>query len=310
MTDRDSIVLVKGGRQMGKTSLLARGLEKAETGGARVVLTDFQSFSSTQMQTDDGLYRCLAYEFAAQLQLDVDPKSTWNEWLGANTNFERFIQAQILSNVDGHLIWAMDEVDRLFALPFAPDFFGLIRSWHNRRALRPEGNWAKLTIAIAYATEAHLFITDLNQSPFNVGTRLTLDDFTLEQLAELNQRYGQPLRGADEESRFWRLTGGQPYLSRRGLDEMVRKSMPFADLESHADNEEGPFGDHLRRVLVGVSNDPNLLLDTKTVLHATGFPTIEGFYRLRSAGIFVGDSPQTAELRCELYKTYLLRHGV
>jgi len=31
-------------------------------------------------------------------------------------------------------------------------------------------------MAIAYATEAHMFITDMNQSPFNVGTRLSLAD--------------------------------------------------------------------------------------------------------------------------------------
>src|SRR5205085_1295429 len=39
---RDSIVLVKGARQMGKTSLLARGLEQARATGARVVITDLQ----------------------------------------------------------------------------------------------------------------------------------------------------------------------------------------------------------------------------------------------------------------------------
>ena len=44
-------------------------------------------------------------------------------------------------------------------------------------------------MAIAYATEAHLFITDVNQSPFNVGTRLTVEDFTLSQVADLNERY-------------------------------------------------------------------------------------------------------------------------
>src|SRR5262249_50473 len=37
----DSIVLVKGARQVGKTSLLARGLQQARQAGAKVVLTDF-----------------------------------------------------------------------------------------------------------------------------------------------------------------------------------------------------------------------------------------------------------------------------
>ena len=81
------------------------------------------------------------------------------------------------------------------------------------RSLNPAGPWSRLTQIMAYATEAHLFITDLNQSPFNVGTRLTLTDFTLDQTTELNHRYGNPLQTLHEVSRFYRLVGGQPYLT-------------------------------------------------------------------------------------------------
>ena len=38
---QDSLVLVKGARQVGKTSLLARGLQQARLAGARVVVADF-----------------------------------------------------------------------------------------------------------------------------------------------------------------------------------------------------------------------------------------------------------------------------
>ena len=43
ITRRDSIVLVKGARQMGKTSLLARGLQQAREAGARVAFTDWSA---------------------------------------------------------------------------------------------------------------------------------------------------------------------------------------------------------------------------------------------------------------------------
>ena len=49
-----------------------------------------------------------------------------------------------------------------------------------------------------YATEVHLFIRDLNQSPFNVGTRVALEDFTRPQVARLAE-----------------LVGGHPCLTRR-----------------------------------------------------------------------------------------------
>ena len=114
------------------------------------------------------------------------------------------------------------KVDRLFSCEFGSEVFGLFRSWHNERSLDPASPWSRLTLAIAYATEAHLFITDLNQSPFNVGTRLSLEDFTLQQVGELNGKYGAPLKNEAEIERFYALVGGQPYLARRGLDRARR----------------------------------------------------------------------------------------
>src|SRR5208283_2041067 len=103
-----------------------------------------------------------------------------------NANFERYVRREVLGKTAAPLAWGLDEVDRLFVTPFGTEVFGLLRSWHNERALDPTGPWSSLTTAIAYATEARLFITDLNQSPFNIGTRLALEDFTALQAAELN----------------------------------------------------------------------------------------------------------------------------
>src|SRR5262249_9833627 len=57
---QDSIVLVKGARQMGKTSLLARGLHQARQAGANVVLTDFQTLNTADLTSPDALYLTLA----------------------------------------------------------------------------------------------------------------------------------------------------------------------------------------------------------------------------------------------------------
>jgi hypothetical protein len=223
-------------------------------------------------------------------------------------NFERFLRRRILSNVSQHLIWGMDEVDRLFSCSFASEVFGLFRSWHNERSLNPSGPWKNLTLAIAYATEAHLFITDMNQSPFNVGTRLVLTDFNLEQVAELNQRYGSPLPQAAELERFYRLLGGQPYLTRRGLQEMAEHGLKFSDLEQQASADEGPFGDHLRRILVSLVQDDALCQVVRGVLAGRRSCAPEIFYRLRSAGVMSGQSAGEIRPRCSLYEIYLRRH--
>src|SRR5262249_50763835 len=185
-----------------------------------VALTDLQHLSATAFADAERLMRTLAEMIADQLELPVAPNQTWNDFLAPSSNFERYLRREVMTRVAGLLGWGMDEADRLFSYPYASEVFGLFRSWHNLRALDPAGPWPRLTLAFAYATEAHLFITDLNQSPFNVGTRLVLEDFTLDEVAELNVRYGAPLGDAAETARFYGMVGGHPYLAQRGLYEM------------------------------------------------------------------------------------------
>ena len=308
ITRRDSIVLVKGARQMGKTSLLARGLQQAREQGARVVLTDFQTLNASHLQSADTLFLTLAEMLADQLDLDILPSEVWNPGRGPNMNLERYLRKPVLSSVEQPIVWGLDEVDRLFSCDYGSEVFGLFRSWHNKRALDPSGPWSRLTLAIAYATEAHLFIKDLNQSPFNVGTRLSLDDFNIEQIAELNSRYESPLKSRSEIERFHALVGGQPYLVRRGLDEMTAHAMSIEAFEALADRDEGMFGDHLRRILVTISQDPGLTEAVRAVLCGRQIQSPAEFYRLRSTGVLAGDSTSTAEPRCKLYATYLSRH--
>jgi len=304
----DSIVLVKGARQMGKTSLLARGLQQAREGGARVVRTDFQKLNARHLETADALFLALADSIAEQLDLDAEPVDLWSDRRGPSENFERFWRRGVLREVSGRVVWGLDEVDRLFTCEFGSEVFGLFRSWHNERALDPEGPWQRLTLAIAYATEAHLFITDVNQSPFNVGTRLALADFTREQVADLNARYGSPLRGAEELARFHGLVGGHPYLVRRGLHEMTVQELDLAAFAAQADRDEGIFGDHLRRILVLLARDPALTDEVRLVLRGEPGLRPESFYRLRSAGVMAGEAAADAQPRSRLYQTYLSRH--
>lgn len=305
---RDSIVLVKGARQMGKTSLLARGVQQARAAGAKVVVTDFQVLNAVHLASIDALFQTLAELIADQLDLDVSPSDEWNPKRGASINFSRYLRKHVLSQLSCPLVWAMDEVDRLFSCDFGSEVFGLFRSWHNERSLDPASPWERLTLAIVYATEAHLFITDQNQSPFNVGTRLELKDFTFEQVGEMNDRLGSPLQNASEVARFYRLLSGHPYLVHRGLHDMKTQGISLNAFEEVADRDEGPFGDHLRRILVLLARDPALCDVVQDVLRGRPCASTESFYRLRSSGVMSGDSARDARPRCQLYATYLERH--
>ena len=307
VAEQHGIVLVKGARQMGKTSLLARGLHQAKKRGSRVVRTDLQKLDEAQMESPTAFLRALATTIALQMGLPPPSKEAWDPDLGANLNMEIFLCEKVLGSFEGPLVWALDEVDRLFTCPFGSQIFGLFRAWYNERSLDADGPWSRVTVAIAYATEAHLFVSDLNQSPFNVGTHLSLDDFDLNEVAELNRRYGSPLPDRASLERLYALIGGQPYLTRRALNEIAVRGMTLDTLEAQADRDEGVFGDHLRRLLTALSQDEALTQIVRSMLHGRPCPTPESFYRLRSAGVLTGEWDGEIRFRCSIYASYLIR---
>jgi hypothetical protein len=291
---------------MGKTSLLARGMHQAREGGCQVVVTDLQKLQSTHFQSAAVFFRALAELVAEQLDLPVPDSPRWMR--NPNAAFEHFWLTEVLAKAGRPVVWAVDEFDRLFVSALGTEVCALLRSWHNARALDPAFPWGKLTIAIAYATEAHLFINDLNQSPFNVGTRLALADFSRAEVGELNERHGRPLEAPAELDRLIRLVGGHPYLVRCALHEMTSRRRGVELVEELADAEETVFGEHLRRMLFSVGTDPAVLETTRALLHRSAPLPADLFYRLRSSGVVLGDSPADARLRCGLYEKFLRRH--
>jgi predicted Ser/Thr protein kinase len=306
----ESIILIKGPRQMGKTSLLGRGSQLARESGLRFASTDFQKIGSSQLASEDQFYKLLAATLARQLGVTYDFANEWLDIFGPGMNMDNFIRA-ILDGSPTPLVWFMDEADKLFGLPFASDFFGLVRSWHNSRATESHGPWGRFTIVISYATEAHLFIRDLNQSPFNVGRHLQLQGFDLEQTEELNRRYGNPLTPAEVQA-LRALIAGQPFLTRRALDVVKRGAMDFPTLLSQADRDDGPFGDHLKRILVSVSQLPEVVEVLRSSSGTSQLKDASGFHRLVAAGIMLQTGNNEIAFTCELYRKYLglhLHHG-
>ena len=134
-------------------------------------------------------------------------------------------------------------------------------------------------------------------------------------VADLNRRYAlhsanerAPLEGEAELQRFSALVGGHPYLARRGLHALVTRSLDPEALAAQAARDTGPFGDHLRRLWHSLSQDPGLCAALREALRRGACPTDESFYRLRSAGVLLGDSPAQVRPRCHLYRLYLQTH--
>jgi hypothetical protein len=121
----DSIVRIRAPRQVGKTSLLARGLQQARQAGSRIVITDLQRFDASHLASAETLLLALAQEFAARLELEVSPVETWESGRGASRSFCHYLRHEVLGSSLQPVVWALDEVDRLFPLDYAGEIFGL-----------------------------------------------------------------------------------------------------------------------------------------------------------------------------------------
>jgi hypothetical protein len=266
-----------------------------------VVLSDLQVMSEAQMHSDEQFYRVLLHQFTKQVGVKVDLNAEWNSWLGPNMNFDSILE-DILAGLEQPVCWGFDEADMVFGRPYAAYFFGLLRSWHNRRALDPQGPWKKLTLILSYATEAHLFITDLNQSPFNVGVRVPLRDFTVDEVEQLAELYGHI--DAHLPQAIHQVTGGHPFLTRRSFVFLASQGS-LAELGATAHLTDGPFADHLSRTLGTIASNEVLRHEIARALKGEPFSDPTSKYRLWSAGIISYDG---REFRVPGYQKYLSHH--
>jgi serine/threonine protein kinase len=287
--------------QTGKSSLLIRGKHYAEQHGAKVVYLDLHDFGSDRLASPDIFLRELAESIVYELQLDpTEAEQSWQGLLGPQKKLTYFIGQQVLPRFKTPVILIMDDVDCLLQTPFHEDFFGLVRSWHNRRAL--DEHWGRLNIVMAISTEPHMLIADVNQSPFNVGYKLYLEDFTEAQVLDLNERYGSPIK-PNEFSQLMRLLSGHPYLTRQAFYTLVAEKISWSDLTRVVTSNQGPFGSHLRHLHELLYNEPGLQEAMKQIIKGNHCKDDRAIFRLLRAGLVKGNG-KFYTCRCDLYRIY------
>ncbi len=300
----ESAILIKGPRQTGKSSLLARGSDYARNHGWTVLQTDFEQMHDSDFANGDTFYQRLIASLAEQMDQDYSVARDWKPLLGSSGNLESYLRKRVLQASAERVLWAMDAVDTLFHTSLYQEFFTLLRSFHTKNATQPHLGWDRLTNVIATATEAHLYISDLNQSPFNVGIHLLVDDFTLLERKALRERIAPGLLSDESYVEINSLLGGHPYLITRALAEIQSRNLTPSEFVSCAMQSYGPYHDHLERMAKFIEADAELKEGVLSILTKAGCSE-RSFFRLRSAGAIVGDSPEKCALRCELYSQFL-----
>ncbi|MDX1933645.1 MAG: AAA-like domain-containing protein [Capsulimonadales bacterium] len=199
-------------RQMGKSSLSARTILRLQERGVSTVFLDLTRFGG-QNVTAEQWYLGLLSETGRSLGLRKEFLAYAKE-NAAYSPLERYFGALehvALPRIETSLVIFVDEIDAIRSLPFPTDeFFAAIRECFNRRVRDPL--FHRLTFCLlGVATPADL-ISDTRISPFNVGRRIRLRDFTAEEAAPLAQGM---VGGRASLNRVLYWTGGHPYLTQR-----------------------------------------------------------------------------------------------
>jgi hypothetical protein len=208
----------------------------------------------------------------------------------------------LLENIKQPLVLGLDEVDQVFEHPeIATDFFGMLRDWHE--AGKTESIWRKLHLVIVHSKEVYIPLS-INRSPFNVGIPIELRTLNMTEIQELIHRHSVSLSAAHQQQLI-DLVGGHPYLLRAALHQLARGRTTLLNLLDEAPTEAGLFNDHLRRHLLNLEADENLLGAFRQVI-STHQPVQIGSteaFKLSSMGLVKYQGNEVLPL-CDLYRQY------
>jgi hypothetical protein len=174
---RPGYVLVA--RQMGKTNLLFNAKRTLENNNRLFIYVDL----SNLYDNDRDCYRNIINniiepnpELLGEIETDIEKIREKN--LPPHNEYSRSLRT-VLNFFKGDLVIILDEIDALKSVSYSDNIFAQIRSNYFSRTNFPV--FERLTYVLSGVIEPTELITDRNKSPFNIGDKIYLDDFTKEE---------------------------------------------------------------------------------------------------------------------------------
>ncbi|MBD2440277.1 AAA-like domain-containing protein [Nostoc sp. FACHB-110] len=297
-----ALIRIKAPRQMGKSSLMLRILHHAINHNYRAVSLNLQSAGGQVIASLEQFLYWFCARITRKLNLPDQLKDYWQGPMSSNDKCTDYFELFLLENLNCPLLLCLDEVDELFKHPeIANDFFGLLRAWHEEAKINPV--WQNLRMVIIHSKEVYIPL-NINQSPFNVGVPIELFPFTRTQVMELIQKHGMNW-SESKIDQLMELVNGHPYLLRMALYQIIKNGVPLASLTEIAPTEGWLFGEHLRRHLYNLEENPTLISVFKQVLAVNqplSIKTADAF-KLASMGLVRYEGNAVSPL-CNLYRRY------
>jgi hypothetical protein len=307
ITKGGALVRIKAPREMGKTSLLNRILDYASSINYHTVSLNLEQVDSTILSEPNRFLRWLCANVTRQLQLETKLDEYWDEDLGSKLSSTLYFQDYLLEQIDSPLVLALDEVNQIFEYPTVASYFlPLLRSWYEEAKRLPI--WQKLRLIIVKATDIYIPLK-LNQSPFNVGLPIVLNEFNLEQVQQLAQRYKLKWKDDQEAKLLMAMVGGHPSLIHTAIYHLSVGEINLAQLLETAPTSTGIYSHHLHRLWAILQEQPNLALALYQVINNSQPVQLEPIlaYKLKSIGV-IKLYENKAVLSCHLYRQYFQKH--
>jgi WD40 repeat protein len=203
-------------RQMGKSSLTARTAAKLREAGMSAVVVDLAAIGRNL--TIEQWYGSVLSWIARGIELsDGELEEFWQArpLLSPVQKWMRALREIILPRYQGQLAVFIDEVDYVLDLPFPMDeFFAALRECYNLRTEDPEMH--RLSFCLVGVAMPSDLIQNKRTTPFNIGRRIELHDFTAaeaEPLARGLRREEGLNASLLKRVLYW--TDGHPFLTQR-----------------------------------------------------------------------------------------------
>lgn len=221
--DKDLLDLCRAGefafilssRQVGKSSLMLRTAKQLAEEGIQCVKLTLEEVGKVTT-TPEQFYYGILHEIQKELQFQTKPHVWWQAHghLSLAQRFSKFFGDVLLREVEAPIVVFIDEIDTTLNLPYSDDFFAAIRSLYNARADRPE--FRRLSFVLIGVATPNDLIKDYTRTPFNIGKRVEVTDFTLEEARPLAEGFDLPDRHAQQILQWvLKWTKGHPYLTQR-----------------------------------------------------------------------------------------------
>lgn len=298
-----ALIRIKAPKEMGKTSLMLRILDYANQHQYHTVSLNLEQADQSILSDLNQFLRWLCANISRQLGRKPMLDEYWDEDMGSKISSTLYLQDYILESIDTPLVLALDEVNQVFEhSQVAKDFLPLLRSWYEEAKKLPI--WQKLRLIVIHSTEIYVPL-QLNQSPFNVGLPIQLEDFNLAEVQQLAQRYGLNWQDGVQGRQLMSMVGGHPALVSLALYHLSRQEITMSQLLETAPTAMGIYSHHLQRHWATLERQPELAQAIDLVFKATEPVVLDPIiaYKLSSMGVIkqLGDK---AIAGCELYRQY------